>query len=264
MSAITMSASYKHQVASSFGQAGLTYDAEAMVQKYCAEKLLRILMDLDIPDGVILEIGCGTGFVTQGLIHSFPTHELEITDISVEMLEVCQKNLAPLLRKNLSFRQLDAEKLDPNDNRYSLIISNFVIQWFEDPIKGIHTLSRCLKPGGILLVSFPNQDSFPEWKTMCRNLHLTFTGNPLPDAKKLISYLTESKIDYRYQEQIILTHYKQSLSFFRSIKRIGAGLNYSKKTLSPAEFRQLIYQWDHLTQNQIQIQYHVSFLIIYS
>jgi malonyl-CoA O-methyltransferase len=256
----------KHRVASYFGRARQTYNAHATVQKHCAEELLQILVNLSkpLPDGILLEVGCGTGFVSQGLIRYFPDQDLEITDISPEMLEICQKTLEPLSHQNLSFKPLDAETLDPQDQKYALIISNFVLQWFEDPIRGIDTLIKCLHPGGILLVSFPNQNSFPEWKEMCKNLQLPFTGNQLPDSQKIITYLTSSGINYTCQTQKIVCHYNQSISFFRSIKNIGAGVNYSKKSLSPSELRQLMYYWDHLTHNQIQIQYHVSFLAIYA
>ena len=38
----------------------------------------------------ILELGCGTGNLTENIINKYPESELTVVDISVEMLEECK------------------------------------------------------------------------------------------------------------------------------------------------------------------------------
>ncbi|MDZ7693267.1 MAG: hypothetical protein U5K69_19475 [Balneolaceae bacterium] len=62
--------SHKKTVQSSFGKAAACYDEHADLQREIAQRLIASLRPwIDIlPRGPILEVGSGTGFVTEGLI----------------------------------------------------------------------------------------------------------------------------------------------------------------------------------------------------
>ena len=102
--------SSKETIAVNFGRAAQTYDVQAHLQRQCAHQLLSFLEKMcrqdgmDLPDGPILEIGCGTGFITQHLIdrflrnslttqHHSLKHSLLITDLSAKMVEFCQHHV---------------------------------------------------------------------------------------------------------------------------------------------------------------------------
>lgn len=62
------------QVAENFGRSVSDYHKQAEVQKEVADRLIASLepwRDI-LPPGPILEVGCGTGFVTQGLVDLYP------------------------------------------------------------------------------------------------------------------------------------------------------------------------------------------------
>lgn len=259
---------YKHQVAQTFGDAALTYDSFATVQQQCAQTLVSLLQTLQppIPQGTILEVGCGTGFVTQKLISCFPQHSFDITDISSDMLMQCQQQLLKSTHegRSLSFQQLDGEMLPINSATYAAIVSGFVVQWFETPAQSLQNWVAALQPGGALAVSFPTSDSFPEWRQICQQLGLPFTGNPLPHPTAINQSLQSLSpaIACQWYEAQIPVMYRDAMDFFKSFKRIGAGLNRSSQPRSPRQLRQIIEYWNQQSSDGICVHYHVAFLIV--
>ncbi|NJR64930.1 MAG: methyltransferase domain-containing protein [Leptolyngbyaceae cyanobacterium CRU_2_3] len=262
----------KQAIAHQFGQATATYQAQAQMQKDCAGQLLDYLPHpLTLPPGAILEIGCGTGFLTQGLIDHFPDRALEITDLSPEMLQFCQANVQiPVPQKDLiAFRPMDGEAIaaSPKDSPhappyalpYALIVSGFAIQWFEDPANSLRQWLSQLQPGGLLLISLPTRQSFPEWRQICLDFNLPFTANPLPDIAEIVAALAQESRSHQVYEHTIRLNFENAADFFKSLKMIGAGFSQTGKRLSLPQMRQLIRHWNQQTNHQITVQFHVAF-----
>jgi malonyl-CoA O-methyltransferase len=256
-------ADYKYQVAHRFGHAAPAYNRWASIQQDCAKILVSILKyQLEIPTGKVLEIGCGTGFITQKLIEQFPDRSLEITDISPEMLEFCQHNvLIANQHRSLSFRQLDGEMIN-TPSTYAAIVGGFVIQWFEQSLESLQRLVAALKPGGVLLVSFPTDRSFPEWKHVCQQTRIPFTANPLPNPDYLREQLTNDLVKCTWYEKEFCMVYENAIEFFKSFKLIGASLNRYNQTLSTGQMRQLIHHWNSSSPNGIRVHYSIAFLTV--
>lgn len=252
----------KQALAQRFGQAAAVYNAQAQMQKCCARQLINALPDdLELPSGDILEIGCGTGFVTQQLIQRFPDRTLQITDLSAEMLQFCQAHLQIPAQQQISFQQMDGEAIALSQP-CAMIVSGFAIQWFQNPIQSLLNLFHQIQPCGYLLLSFPTDRSFPEWKQVCHSLHLPFTANLLPNAEAvMLAFQSEAKHCRKHEESVCLT-FAGAADFFRSLKSIGAGLNQSGQQLSLTEMRQLIQHWDRQAGNSVTVHFQVCFLII--
>lgn len=254
------SSGYKQQVAQRFGNATATYNQEAIVQLQCATQLISLVQHWHphLPEGTILEIGCGTGFVTQPLVRLFPDRPLEITDISPAMLNYCQQRLTAEHALTLQFRVLDGETLGDRST-YAAIASGFVVQWFEQPLTSLLNLLKALKPGGFLFLAFPTNHSFPEWRQRCQQLHLPFTGNTLPDHNQIGAYLAQYGTCTGYEQTYSVT-YPNAREFFRSLKRIGAGFSRSRQRLSPQQVKQLLVAWN--PQGGVTVHYQVAFFVV--
>jgi malonyl-CoA O-methyltransferase len=256
----------KLKIAQSFGKAAAIYHTQAALQQDCATKLLQILDLWEVPAGKILEVGCGTGFLTQGLCDRFPHLPLQVTDLSAEMLEFCQAHLQIAGgRAPVSFRQMDGEKLEAAET-YGLIVASFVIQWFQQPADTLRLWLERLQPQGILCLAFPACDSFSEWRQMCEALQIPFTANALPHPQALVKSLSQCSQDSYLQEEFFYTSHQDAGDFFRGLKSIGAGINTSGQTLSTAEMKRLIRYWNHAIKNDrqgvLQVHHHVAFLLI--
>lgn len=249
---LNRSRSIKTKIAIQFGRSPVTYHVQASLQKAGADRLLNLLDGRSIPEGKILEIGCGTGFITQKLLNRFSDRSFVITDLADEMLHFCQENLDFSQQKNsIEFQQLDGETLD-SDDRYALIVAGFVVQWFQS-ITSIQRLIDHLQPGGFLLMSYPSCDSFREWKAICQELGLPFTANPLPDPHLL------QQFDGVYQAETIRAKFASAAEFFRSMKAIGAGFNTSGQQLTRSQMKQLIQAWDAQSLSEIEVSHHIVY-----
>ncbi len=259
------SPSHPARVADQFGQAAATYQAQATLQRHSAHHLLNIIAAYQscVPSGSVIEIGCGTGFVTQGLIEAFPQHILEITDLSSGMLGFCKSFVSiPDRQQHLvSFHVRDGEKMQSCSDFYAAIVSGFVIQWFKNPANVLQNWLAQLKPGGFLFLSFPTCHSFPEWRHTCVQNQLPFTANPLPDPALLLQSFTDSQIRYQETVQTVDT-YASAAVFFRGLKAIGAGLNQTEQRLTVQQMKRLIQDWDHRTANRVTVSHQTMFLVI--
>jgi malonyl-CoA O-methyltransferase len=240
------------------------YEYEAALQKGTAERLGASLQPwrLTLPEGPVLEIGAGTGFLTAGLTKLLPEREITVTDISDEMVAFCKNKLSEISSDNLVFKQLDAELFKPQPDTYALIAGNFVAQWFRDPSRTLARLAEGLKPGGLLLMAFPGSDTFPEWKQRCRELGLPYTGNKLPDTEEMVIKLSMGPARVDFYEDSRTVQFPDVLTFFQYLKRIGATSKLHDKQLTAKQLKLLINNWNREEPGDINITWHLVFLAL--
>lgn len=250
----------KKLVSQNFSKHAHHYDQEAFVQKVSAENLLNILDSLDIHVGELLEIGCGTGFVTQGLIKRFAERKIKITDLSAAMLEICRNKIEFQFqsRPYRNFSVLDGEHIQEK-NYYPLIISGLTFQWFQHFEASIIKLVEALKPEGILLFSYLQDSSFPEWQAICREHHFPFTGYPLPSVYSLRDLSAKKSIFMNVIEESITVVYSDILHFFKSLKNIGAKTSLNENRMKTQDLKNLL----RISRSQYAEGFPATYKIVY-
>ncbi len=252
----------KEEIALSFGDAAEYYHRHARIQKEVAQRLIASLepwRDI-IPPGPVLEVGCGTGFVSGGLIDLYPNRQKIITDLSPEMVQFCKNRYGT--GEKLEYRVLDAEQIAREEPHYALTVSGFAAQWFKDPPLTLGRLLDATLPGGLLLASFPGNESFPRWREYCRELGLPFTGNPLPDTEEMVIKMSSESSQVDYYEDTVSQTFDSAADFFRHLKKIGAGTRHKGRMLTPSEIKLLVKHWDEQAGGQITVSYQVIFLAV--
>ena len=103
-------------------------------------------------DERVLDVGCGTGFATEGLLeHVDDVHGL---DQSVHQL---QKAWAKLGKHDpVSFYLGDAERLPFADDSFDVVWSSGSIEYWPNPVATLAELRRVARPGGQVLVVGPD------------------------------------------------------------------------------------------------------------
>jgi SAM-dependent methyltransferase len=96
-----------------------------------------------------LEVGCGTGFVLNGISNAFPFLDLEASEYFEDGL-ACARKRVPKCR----FRQLDAT-LMVEECAYDCIGSFDVIEHIHADKTVLLNFNRALRPGGFLLLTVP-------------------------------------------------------------------------------------------------------------
>ncbi|WP_284452652.1 methyltransferase domain-containing protein [Parachlamydia acanthamoebae] len=244
----------KKLIAQNFSKAAIQYEQEAILQKMCAERLAQIIKNYQaiIVPGAGAEIGCGTGFLTKQLLTLFPSKPMDITDLSVQMVEQCKSNYC---HSNLSFSVQDGENYP--QKAYAFIASNLAFQWFSRFKESFSKLQDSLKREGILFFSTLVEGSFAEWKNICQAYHFPYTANPLPKVEDLESIYPEGV----FEIQTYSLFYPSALHFFRHLQNIGASTSVGKQ-LAPLTLKQLIKAWNHESPSEITVSYRVVFGVI--
>lgn len=252
----------KNDISSAFGEAAEYYQQHANLQKQVADRLIASLQpwrDI-LPSGPIIELGCGTGFVTEGLAELYTDKEIQVTDLSDQMVEFCRQRFAD--SSNLRFQVQDAEDVPYDDPHYAMTISGFTAQWFQDPAQTLGQWLQATKPGGLLLVSFPGSESFPEWKEKCKELGLPFTANKFPDVEEMVVKMSVGPAQVDYYEDTVTQSFNSARQFFRHLKNMGAATQKEGRSLSSKELSLLINHWDNSTEGDIEVSYHLVFLAV--
>ena len=155
-----------------------TYNDNAKTQKKMAERLLSFLDRKDFND--ILEIGCGTGFLTQLVNEKFSFKTYTANDI----VESCEKYVKEINPK-INFIPADIEKaVENSDKKYDLIISNAVFQWVENLESFIKLLVSKLNDGGVLLFSTFGPENFREVNFVLGKTLPYYSANELQEIIK--------------------------------------------------------------------------------
>jgi len=97
----------------------------------------------------VVDLGCGTGELTQQLAAKLPGSDVTGLDSSPQML----KKAAAFARPGLVFEQGDQATLT---GQWDLIFSNAALQWSENHAELIPYLYDHLKPGGQIAVQVPS------------------------------------------------------------------------------------------------------------
>lgn len=102
------------------------------------------------------DIGAGTGFVTEGLIHK--GLKVIAVDQSEAMLEEMRKKFAGA--KGVEYRVGEAEKLPVPDSTVDYAFANMYLHHVEIPLEAIKEMVRILKPGGKLVITDMDEHRF--------------------------------------------------------------------------------------------------------
>ena len=165
-----------------------TYNDNAKIQKKMAERLLSFLERKDFDD--ILEIGCGTGFLTQLVNDSFNFNTYTANDI----VESCEKYVKEINPK-INFIPADIEKaVENSDKKYDLIISNAAFQWVENLESFIKLLISKLNEGGILLFSTFGPENFREVNFVLGKTLPYYSANELQEIIKDYKNIVEQEM----------------------------------------------------------------------
>lgn len=132
-----------------------TYNENAKIQKKMAERLVNLLDSNSYSN--ILEIGCGTGFLTELINKKIKFEKYTALDI-VKYCEDYIKKINP----QINFINDDIENFINNSEKYDLIISNASLQWVNNFEEIVNNLKQKLSENGTFLISTFGRENFRE------------------------------------------------------------------------------------------------------
>ena len=139
----------KRRARHAFDQASTSYDQVAELQREMGDRLLSRLEYIRIEPEVVLDIGSGTGVISEKLRKRYKSAKVMAVDFAHSMLMQARKR-GSWLRK-LPCLCADAEAIPLADNSVDLIVSNAMLQWCNDPEAVFREWLRVMRPGGVLM-----------------------------------------------------------------------------------------------------------------
>jgi malonyl-CoA O-methyltransferase len=260
-----------------FNRNSLNYDRYASVQKEMALEIineLRPLAEKRTRELNILEIGCGTGYLTGQMERMFPDAAITALDIASGMLDIAR---GKTLGKNVAFICGDFEEIDI-DGKFDIIISNATFQWFNRLDEALKKIDGLLKDEGIFCFSTLGHRTFTElhqsFQKARSTLGLSSASPPGPaffTFDELLSLCRDSlaargsrPLQIAGKESFIYELHDSVKSFLDSIKKIGANNCNQERSRNFSLTREMIkiYEGDYREKDGIKATYHCLFFAV--
>ncbi|GLS46808.1 methyltransferase domain-containing protein [Methylobacterium brachythecii] len=209
---------WKQAVARAFDRAD-EYDGAARIQAVVAEGLAAAIAAEPLaPSPRVLEIGCGTGFLTQALRSRVSVGPMLASDIAPAMIARCRKRIGEA--PDLHFAVMDAERPAAAAG-FDLIASSLAAQWFADLPSALAELAALLRPGGLLAVTTLAAGTFREWDAAQDSVGRISATPAYPSIETLRVMRFEGCSTEIGLEDVRESH-ADAATFLRALKAIGA------------------------------------------
>jgi len=210
-----------HKIKRSFNRAAGTYDHSCQVQTAAGEHLIQLLHQhpLSIRECAI-DLGCGTGIVTEKLARSISFLEFHAIDIADQLLIKAKPRLIP---HGVSVYPMDFDQLSLDKKSFDLIFSNMALHWSKDFSFLLHTLHAYLSPSGILAFSIPLTGTFTELQHYAA-LNAFHASQEVTATLEKMGYT----LCAHHQEKKIIS-FDHPLAALQSIKKTGANCVHERK-----------------------------------
>ena len=226
---------HKDKIAQNFGRHHKHYVEHAYLQKNIAKTLSTMLPELP-KNSRLLELGCGTGFLTKHLTALYPNPNIkfDITDLSRDMVNYTAAQYQDA--DNMRFFILDAEQKTDINEGYDLIVTSMTLQWLDLPHETLNALSQ-IAP---VYYATLGPDNFKEWRSCLQDLGIADGTRQMPPLPGFL------------KQEAIKGHYPDAMSFLKTLKANGTSIPQAGyKPLSAKNLRRAMAHFDTYYDNTI-------------
>lgn len=232
------------KVRSTFNKASASYNAHAFLQREVASRLDAKLNVISKQPKVVLDLGAGTGLLSQKLANRFGDSLLINLDFAQASLSI-----NPSSKNRVC---ANAYKLPLMDNSVDIIASSLMMQWCPDHQTLFQECHRVLKNDGLLLFSTFGPDTLKElkksWSVVDNKPHV----NDLIDMHDIGDQMLGCGFQSPIMEMETLTlTYQNVTDLMRDLKGIGAQdvANRSSTLTGKEKFQKMIKMYESYRQD---------------
>ena len=213
--------SIHQRIGRAFSNASISYDVLTGLHKEIAREMVDKIKD-KAPIEKILDIGMGTGYMTNRLSQYFAGTKVVGIDIADGMMIEAKKKY-----EVFDIVGCDARALAFPNDLFDLIVSNLAFQWVDPLNRSFEECFRVLKPNGEIHFTLFGQNTFHELFACLEGAagvyDKPFVVKKLPSEKYIKESLTNSGFkDGILREEKISSHFPDMMSLLQWIKDIGA------------------------------------------
>ncbi|MDX1351413.1 MAG: malonyl-ACP O-methyltransferase BioC [Thiomicrorhabdus sp.] len=237
----------RQHIQAHFNHAAPSYDDAAILQKTVAQRIDERLQLTTIEPKTILDLGAGTGLLTEKIIQRYPNAEIFAVDLSANMLGRALPrlqaprwpNLPNALNRFLQnckiARRLasktrakainaDVYQLPFADNSVDLIVSNLMLQWCDDLDTVFQEFRRVLRQDGLIMFTTFGPDTLKELRQAWQNVDADYEHvNHFIDMHDIGDALIRSGFGQPVMDMEMFTlTYDKPIGVLKDLKAIGA------------------------------------------
>ena len=240
-------------IKNNFDNAANNYLIYSNIQRFFAKQITSHIKELNIQKGEWIDLGSGTGLLADEIEKEFSTKKVSRLDFSKKML--LQNKLS---RKKILW-DLNYE-LPTTINDCALITSNFCLHWLNNPEKKIKNWFNKLRSGGYLIISYPTQECFPEWKETCKKIDIEYSGLSFLNTDELSKDFNSDEICYS-KKFLYKENFPNVYKLFRSIVNVGAKSSRCKRK-TVKELKSMQKFWPKNQNNTVNLSWEINIQII--
>lgn len=218
------------EIRRSFDQAATSYDENAYLQREIGDRLFERLDYIKLAPERILELGCGTGYVTKKLCGHFPQSAVVALDLAVGMCHYAQLQIPQPTRiarmfgkrASTSFVCANAEQLPLADESMDFVVSNLTLQWCDvEKVSG--EAMRVLKANGLFMFTSFGPDTLSELRAAFQQVDDKPHVNTFVDMHDVGDMLLAAGFsDPVMDQETITVTYSELKTLLHELKGIGA------------------------------------------
>ena len=252
----------KKRVRQSFASAADTYDGLATLQRQVGLDLLS-MFDINFTDDIVMDIGCGTGFLTQEIMLASSVQQMVAVDIAYSMLEATRIKLKDL--ETVHYICADAECIPLQKQAVDNIVSNLALQWCQNLTQVFEGFNHGLKPEGQLVFSTFGPATLQELKQAWSEVDDYTHVNEFYTVDELTIFLQQAGFEnIQIESKCYQSNYQAVIELMRELKGIGAKnmlAGRNKKTTSKTQMENMIKAYEKYRINKlIPATYEIIFV----
>ena len=226
------------KIRNTFNSSSSNYNDNAFLQNEIANRLAEKLKVISIKPQTIIDLGSGTGLLSNKTAEIFPNSNLFCVDFAQQSLLENSQNLKVCA---------NAYELPFASNSVDFIVSNLMMQWCPDLKTLFNECFRVLKPQGLLLFTTFGPDTLKELKRSWSAVDSSTHVNNFIDMHDIGDQMLQSGFQspIMEMENITLT-YEKVLDLMHDLKSIGAQNvgNRSKALTGKTKFNKMIEMYE--------------------
>lgn len=251
----------KSQVAQRFAKAHQSYDAHAVVQKQICQHLMQLMQQhLPItPLGKVLEMGCGSGGLTQELLFNFQIDQLFLNDLYPEIQQHISASEYPSTQINWLIGDIEAL---PLPQYLDLALSSSALQWINDLNSLIQRVHQGLNPQAYFCFSTFGAKNLQEIKA------LTGQGLNYLTLAEIRNVLNETGFDVLHISESVQTiYFEHPKAVLQHLKATGVTASSAKHRWTKQSLAQFYQDYQQFSQHdaaglpQYALSYHPIYCI---
>ncbi len=248
------------EVKRDFERSASDYDEHAHMQKDTTEYAASLLGALCDADAQVLDVGAGTGYLSQYA-------QAQELDWNISQLDIAFNMCAEAYKVNPQVLNGSAMAIPCADRQFDAVFSSLCLQWVPDPQRALREFARVLKPDGRVLISTYGPNTLCEMREAFAGVDDAPHVIDFEPAENLLAMARHAGLICQLSKANLSTvQYPNLKALMRQLKGLGAANKHSDRQRGLMGLRRFAnmeqaYEAKFMTQDGLPASWEVYYMV---